>query len=53
MIAIQSFIGVVGGVEKQFNVGDKITDAEAMEMALASKPYLATKEAKVAQPAKP
>lgn len=41
-----AFTGVVGGKEKRFAAGDKITDAEAKEMGLGVKPQLA-KGAKV------
>jgi hypothetical protein len=46
MIALRSFIGVVGGVEKSFARGDAITESEATEMGLAGKPNLTEKEPK-------
>jgi len=44
MIALRAFIGVVGGVEKSFARGDAITESEADEMNLSSKPDIAKKE---------
>jgi hypothetical protein len=44
MIALRSFIGVVGGVEKSFARGDAITKSEADEMNLSAKPHLVKKE---------
>jgi len=51
-VAVRRFIGVVGGVERIFAPGDKITDAEASSMGLEAKPGLAIKEAKRAEPQK-
>jgi len=40
MRAAVDFIGVIGGVEKDFRAGDTITAAEAKELGLADKPHL-------------
>ena len=37
-----AFTGVIGGAEKRFAPGDKITAKEAAELGLAGKPDLAT-----------
>lgn len=52
MIAKRRFSGVVAGVVKEFRPGDTITEAEAKELALSSKPHLVKKEAKSAKSAK-
>lgn len=41
MIALVKFTGIIGGKEKVFAAGDKITAKEAEEMGLADKPHLA------------
>lgn len=41
MIATANFKAVIGGKEKAFKVGDKITEKEAKELGLAGKPNLA------------
>lgn len=41
MIALVKFKAIVGGKEKTFLAGDKITEKEAKELGLASKPNLA------------
>lgn len=43
MIAATRFAAILGGVERRFQPGDKITEAEAKELGLARKPSLATK----------
>lgn len=40
-VCTQAFTGVVGGAEKRFNPGDKITADDAVEMNLAAKPDIA------------
>ncbi len=45
MIAVKRFVGIIGGEEKVFNAGDKITKAEAKELRLTEKPDIAKKEA--------
>lgn len=52
MIAVRRFTGVVEGSEKVFRPGDHVTEAEAKEMSLASKPGLAQKEPVSAKSAK-
>ena len=41
MIALVKFTGTIGGKEKTFRPGDKITAKEAEEMGLTDKPHLA------------
>lgn len=40
-VCIYPFTGAIGGVEKRFTPGDKITADEANELNLAAKPDLA------------
>jgi len=44
--AIQHFLAIVGGAEKQFAPGDVIDAATAKELNLASKPDLAKPKGK-------
>lgn len=44
--AIRKFTGILAGREKVFRPGDPITEAEAKEMGLASKPGLSKRQTK-------
>jgi len=45
-VAEKAFTGVIGGQERAFAKGEKITEIEATEMALADKPGIATRTKK-------
>lgn len=40
-VALQRFVGVVGGTDRVFAAGDEIPDADAIEMGLDQKTDLA------------
>ena len=42
MIALADFVGIIDGAEKAFRAGDVITEAEASELGLETKPNLAS-----------
>ena len=52
MICIAPFMGMIGDKPVEFQPGDKISEAVAVELDLANKPELAQKETAVAPKAK-